>query len=372
MLGAAEPFPPVFIQWHSPFIHAYGLESTVSMVEDWLDKAVMEARAPLSVSRIDLYCDFQGWTPKVGDLNHFSCRAVRRNLFEVPQQAHLVGRRFSGFTFGKGDVVSRIYDKTLLMPSRGEHWQEELWTGRNPLFPVWRVEFQLRRRALRRLGLETLEQALASRQSLWDYATAWLSLREPGADGNMSRWKEAPSWRFIRAARPGSPSSPLVRVRRRDASLERLVRGFVGYASSLGAVSPDQDLDQVLRWAGAVSARYLRETGRDFADLVESKRSRTGAERLFGVSPNGRTQGGQLMEKLLLDVREAASVLGCGRTYVYGMIQRGELPVVKLGRLTRIPAYALGDVVSRGLAGTQVGSGAEFDPRRNGPVWRRP
>jgi hypothetical protein len=290
MLGAADPFPPVFVQWHSPFIHAYGLESTVSMVEDWLDKAVMEARAPLSVSRIDLYCDFQGWTPKVGDLNHFSCRAVRRSLFEVPRQTHLVGRRFSGFTFGKGDVVSRIYDKTLLMASRGEHWQEELWTGRNLEFPVWRVEFQLRRRALRRFGLETLEQALVSRQTLWDYATEWLSLREPGADGNRSRWKEAPSWKAVRAARLGSPSSPLVPVRRREASDERLVRGFVGYASSLGAVGPDRNLDEVLRWAGVLSARYLRDTGRDFTELVESKRRRTRAERLFRPWPGGRVQ----------------------------------------------------------------------------------
>ncbi len=51
------------------------------------------------------------------------------------------------------------------------------------------------------------------------------------------------------------------------------------------------------------------------------------------------------MEKLLLDVREAASVLGCRRTFLYGMIQRGELPVVKLGRLTRIPAGALDQYV---------------------------
>ncbi|MGH7641704.1 MAG: helix-turn-helix domain-containing protein [Candidatus Dormibacteria bacterium] len=51
------------------------------------------------------------------------------------------------------------------------------------------------------------------------------------------------------------------------------------------------------------------------------------------------------MEKLLLDVREAASVLGCRRTFLYGMIQRGELPVIKLGRLTRIPAAALDEYV---------------------------
>lgn len=47
------------------------------------------------------------------------------------------------------------------------------------------------------------------------------------------------------------------------------------------------------------------------------------------------------MEKLLLDVKEVASVLGCGRTHVYGMIQRGELPAVKLGRLTRVRTVSL-------------------------------
>ena len=48
-----------------------------------------------------------------------------------------------------------------------------------------------------------------------------------------------------------------------------------------------------------------------------------------------------MTEKLLLNVDEAAHLLGCRRTYLYGMIQRGELPVVKLGRLTRVPAAAL-------------------------------
>ncbi|MGH7641705.1 MAG: hypothetical protein ACRENX_01580 [Candidatus Dormibacteria bacterium] len=288
MLGAADPFPPVFIQWHSPFIHAYGVRNAVPMVEDWLDHAVMEARAPLGVSRLDLYCDLQGWKPRVGDLDRFVCRAMRRTLFEVPRQTHLVGRRFSGFTFGKGDVVCRVYDKTLQMAGRGENWQEEVWTARDQELPVWRVEFQFRRRALRRFGLETLEQALDSRQSLWVYATEWLSLREPDADGNRSRWVEAPSWRAIRDARLGAPCSPVVPIRRREASQERLIRGFLGYASSLGAIGPDQELDQVLRWAGALSARHLRETGCDFRELVEAKRSRTVAERLFRLQRQAR------------------------------------------------------------------------------------
>ena len=53
-------------------------------------------------------------------------------------------------------------------------------------------------------------------------------------------------------------------------------------------------------------------------------------------------------EKLLLNVNEVASLLGCGRTYVYGMIQRGELPVVKLGRLTRVPRPAVEEYVNMG------------------------
>jgi hypothetical protein len=281
MLGAANPFPPVFLQWHSPFIHAYGLESAVSMVEGWLNLAVMEARAPFGASRLDLYCDFQGWVPAVGDLERFSCRATRRSMFEVAGQTHMVGRRFSGFTFGKGDVVCRIYDKTLLMAGRGEHWQEEVWSDRDPELPVWRLEFQLRRRALRRFSLETLEQALEARQSLWQYLTEWISLRQQRADGNRGRWKELSSWSALRSAQLGSPASALVPARRREASQERLVRGFLGYASSLGAGGPSDDMEQVLRWAAGLSAHHLRETGRDFKELVESKRRRAGAERMF-------------------------------------------------------------------------------------------
>jgi excisionase family DNA binding protein len=71
------------------------------------------------------------------------------------------------------------------------------------------------------------------------------------------------------------------------------------------------------------------------------------------------------MEKLLLDVREAASVLGCRRTFLYGMIQRGELPVVKLGRLTRIPAAALDEFV-RGQWGDVSDRHAAPMPRPRG------
>lgn len=51
--------------------------------------------------------------------------------------------------------------------------------------------------------------------------------------------------------------------------------------------------------------------------------------------------------KLLLDVHEVGEALGCGKTYVYELIARGELRAVKLGRLTRIPAVTLAEFVRK-------------------------
>ena len=47
------------------------------------------------------------------------------------------------------------------------------------------------------------------------------------------------------------------------------------------------------------------------------------------------------MEKMLLRPLEAAHTLGIGRTKIYELIATGEIPSVKIGRLVRVPVYAL-------------------------------
>lgn len=51
--------------------------------------------------------------------------------------------------------------------------------------------------------------------------------------------------------------------------------------------------------------------------------------------------------RLLVSVREAARMLECGRSLVYDFIRTGQLPIVKLGRLTRIPVEALREFATR-------------------------
>ncbi len=50
---------------------------------------------------------------------------------------------------------------------------------------------------------------------------------------------------------------------------------------------------------------------------------------------------------LLLRITEAATRLGLSRSMVYELAQRGELPVVRIGRTMRVPSTALDEWVER-------------------------
>jgi excisionase family DNA binding protein len=67
------------------------------------------------------------------------------------------------------------------------------------------------------------------------------------------------------------------------------------------------------------------------------------------------------MDKLLVRPDEAAALLGIGRSKVYAMLAAGELPAVRVGRLTRVPVTEL----RRWVADRSVSRGEEA-PAREG------
>ena len=168
--------------------------------------------------------------------------------------------------------MGRCYDKTLELSVRGSEWPKALWVDWDQDHPVWRVEFQFRRRSLVSLGCSTPAEALAARQELWRYATQWLSLRTPTSDSNRARWPEALEWTVIREAQVGSPTSPLVRDMVRSADELRMIRGLVGYASSLAALGAAPGLGAALARTVPGVPAYLERKGEDFADIVARKR----------------------------------------------------------------------------------------------------
>ena len=296
-IGDGRALPAVYLRLHSAFIHQVGAELAVDEAERvraaLVDPAVLAASgaedawphperedaalpgalgATLKASRVDLYVDTQGWQPRRSDLDRFVSRAQGKTDYVM---THHRGRRFSGFTFGKGAVLARVYNKTLELKSRGQTWPQVIWKDVDLSRPVWRVEFQFRREALQAFGVDTLAEALVHRQGLWQYGTTqWLSLRNM-APGDSNRWRSyvTREWWAIQRAELGSPSSPLVRERLTAASELKLVQGLAGYATALAAATgADGDPETALLRLAPKLREYMKGKGTTFDDVVARKR----------------------------------------------------------------------------------------------------
>jgi excisionase family DNA binding protein len=55
------------------------------------------------------------------------------------------------------------------------------------------------------------------------------------------------------------------------------------------------------------------------------------------------------IHKKLLNVNEAATALGLGRSLVYTLIATGEITSIKIGRARRIPPSAIDEFIARRL-----------------------
>ena len=94
------------------------------------------------------------------------------------------------------------------------------------------------------------------------------------------------------------------------------------------------------------------------AARVESAPPTTGMDRRGGVwgtgadpvprtdRPAGPHGAARSEQKVLLDSRDVARLLGLGRTKVFEMMARSELPVIRIGRCVRVPREALMEWIS--------------------------
>ena len=141
MVGRVEPAAPVKAELRSWFLHSDGADAAVEQVRTRLESDLFEPFVELKPSRIDVYADFQGWTPHHVDFQRFVRRAQHRELHQPDGALHGFGNQVSGFTFGKGAVVARIYNKTLEQAVHRDTGASLLWGDFDRDQPVWRLSF---------------------------------------------------------------------------------------------------------------------------------------------------------------------------------------------------------------------------------------
>lgn len=269
--------PAAYLRLASAYLHREGAGQAAAEAEAFVGTRVLrDVTGPASPSRVDVYSDFQGWQPAASDLPRFVTRArARAQHFEPCLSLH-DGRRFTGFRFGRDQLLARLYDKTHEIGLSGKSWVADLWQGRDAAAPVWRLEFQFRREVLGQLRLHSVGDALSARQALWTYGTEWLSLRTPTANREQRHWPLDPAWDRLAQAVIGLPCQPVVRERQRRHELLTLIRGFTGYATSLAAVLGTDGYDETARHAAPRLRSYLDARGTTFATVAGAKRARFG------------------------------------------------------------------------------------------------
>jgi len=239
--------PPVFVRFMSSFLWSYGIEKSFQIFYEWFNSLGLTIFAD-KLSRIDVCLDTDEAIFKETDINGVSTRSRHKEKHFVNDEFKL-GRQFSGFTFGRGEVVGRIYNKSLEIKSSGKVWFRDIWNEHdyNSIQDVWRVEFQLRRKMLREFGIDSVSDFFRKEEGIWAYLTQeWLTIRIPSKDSNEARWRIKPKWKRVQKASFNYLPSPLIREKIKVGNEKQLLDQASGLILSLAAISDHETIDKTL------------------------------------------------------------------------------------------------------------------------------
>lgn len=169
------------LTYHGGAPEAY--RDTMQFIENVLGASIHKER----VGRADLCADFPGWSMdefiECGQSRFYTCRSRLYHPYLKPGGTSLY--------WGSGAVILRIYDKLGEMresalrgaPAKYEHMIEKRWGGVEPESAV-RVEYQLRRDALKAFGITDFNSLMHSHADLLAYLVG-----QPGA--KLETWDKA-------------------------------------------------------------------------------------------------------------------------------------------------------------------------------------
>lgn len=235
-----SPLPLAQVQVYSEPLTFQGVNKSVEALEAILGE--LGSIGPATLSRADLCSDFV--TPHL--LNGFPSRAWVSRARDIHQYEQ--DGQFSGWTLGLGgSVAARLYHKLLEMLRSGKGHLAGLYRecGWNGVEAIWRLEFEVKRDALRALGVRSVPDLMRALPELWAYLTRdWLRLTVPQeGDGTPSRWPLHPVWAVLQGADWGrDPLEGLSRAATDSApSLDSVARTFLSALTSYMAIAGEDD-----------------------------------------------------------------------------------------------------------------------------------
>jgi hypothetical protein len=208
---------------------------------------------------------------------------------------------FTGMQVGRGDIVTRVYDKGRECRKSGKDWFYDVWEIESipDGLKIIRVEYQLRREAARELEVGTASELLERLPELWSYLVRHTGWRDR-ADRHTDRAAWAPWFVPVVDAFAARDAVPATRTKRRDGVEEQMSAGWRGYLTTIlalrGAAATDP-VDAIVGMAHEVAEELVRslDPGRLLRDLSR-KRPRVGRGGLGDETATGQAIREQIPE----------------------------------------------------------------------------
>ena len=229
--------PNVYLSIDAKALWFNGIENALSWIAEDLQAIGKGKILFIKVSRVDLCADF--WIPGGVSYDFLLSHKVTRN---DKGNIYLDKDNLETFYLAnkKSPVQLRIYNKGLEANQQGgkKIWFLDLWQ-RESTEDVWRIEFQLRRPALKQFGINSINDLEEKKASVWRYLTTkWFSLRIPDND-KAERRTLHPFWHAVQECfQVNESSSDVKRVYKSDnpASPEWHLSHIDGCLSSFASI----------------------------------------------------------------------------------------------------------------------------------------
>ena len=274
-------FPEVYVEFRSGFLWRMGYRNAYRLVVDWLNEWVEIDREV--ISRVDVCKDVA--VAKEFDLttdNIVGRPRKNRNLNEPEIDGFssffncgaLDGVHIGGFI--GPNLICRIYNKSQEIKESCKDWFKALWTvfGWNRSDVVWRVEFEMKRKFLKEFQIHSFKDLESQLSDVWRYLTFdWVQIKEINKeDSNRTRWKTMAFWELIQEKLRGfGEITGVIRVDQKQGKVKKLVDMCGGVLSSIGALTGETDLDNVIQGFKEIFHDRMDKRGTTFERKVEKK-----------------------------------------------------------------------------------------------------
>ncbi len=250
---AAKPgkTPNAYLSINAKTLWLNGIETALAWIDEDLKAIGGGIIQSVKISRVDLCADF--WMKGGLSYEFLKSHKVTHN---EKNKFWMGGDALETFYAGdeKSPIQLRIYNKGLEIEKGGKKlWFKDLWEIES-LDNIWRVEFQLRRPALKQFGINTLEDLNRKKAGVWDYLTTkWFSLRI--ADNAKAERREFhPFWIAVnKAFKQEDSDTEITRVYRlpgigsQEWHLSHIEGCLSSFAAHLGISNRDEALNELQR-----------------------------------------------------------------------------------------------------------------------------